>query len=680
MRVKHRATLFSDRPGLEKEWGRLVHDVVGLLVSWPSGVTVALRETKGQRELRLKPPENANMVSRALRFFTQASLADSGDVDSWIPVSATAGHVTIKGCISLTPVATRRSQFMSVGILPVSNESGSNVLYEEVNRMFASSDFGIAEHQDGMPNNGAGPNQRKGKGADRWPMFYLRITLEGTEDLFDVDDISSHSRGDLERIIGLLRVVIYSFLKKHHLRPRKIQSSSDKSVFSTAPHRSTIRATRGRQSSTAASKASPSQVLPSESSPSDSPFDGWNRMRVGLRTERRSEKEVLQRHEKGPTNSETIVTNRLIGEGGKLLRKPFDVSAPLRPGGKSGKRVKAEPQDTPKTGPLALAERPKRMAEELPSETVKRLKVSGSDFRDGIPKEQTEVGEKKEPSEWLQNILKSWKNPVFESARPAIPRINDEAPEPMRDAISKPGSRRCYDEDKGEVNFEAASIGIEGRVSRSALAAAQVVAQVDKKFILLKLPLSNITSGREPDSSCALVMLDQHAADERCRLEELMAGYFKQDDFSGILKAVVETLERPLIFEVSDREHGLLVRYQEHLEAWGILYKLQRRAASTKQEHGSCTVAVSALPPSILERCRTDPRLLVELIRKEIWKLDDEGIIPLLPRRAAEQAQAQPPTANFHGCPRGILELLHSRACRSMLFLFFVYQVGLVRS
>ncbi|KAL7906915.1 hypothetical protein GGI35DRAFT_98859 [Trichoderma velutinum] len=672
VRVKHRATLFSDRSGLEKEWGRLVHDVVGLLVSWPSGVTVSLREAKGQRELRLKPPENANMVSKALRFFTQASLADSGDVDSWIPVSATAGHITIKGCISLNPVATRRSQFMSVGILPVSNEFGSNVLYEEVNKLFASSDFGIAEHQDGVFNDGAGPNQKKVKGADRWPMFYLRITLKGAEDVFDVDDIPSHSHGDLERIIDLLRAVIYSFLKKHHMRPQKIQSSSDKSVFSTAPHRSTTRPTKGRQSTTAASKASSSQVLSSDpgSSLSDSPFDGWNRMKVGPRTESRPTKEVMQRHETGPINSETIVTDRLIGEGGKLLRKPFDVSAPSSPRERGGKRVDAEPQDTPETGPLALAERPKRVAEDLPSEKAKRLKSSGPNFTDGALKERIEANEKKEPSEWLQNILKSWRNPVFEPTQPGVPRINDEAPEPVRDAVPNRGSRRCCDGDKGGVRFEAASIGLEGRVSRSALAAAQVVAQVDKKFILLKLPLRNMTSGREPNSSCALVMLDQHAADERCRLEELMEGYFKQDGSNGILRAVVEPLERPLIFEISDREYDLLLRYQEHLEAWGIPYKIQRRVAPMKQEQDSCTVAVSALPPSILERCRTEPRLLVELMRKEIWKLNDEGIIPPRPRsagRAAEQAQAQASTADFHGCPRGILELLHSRACRSAI-------------
>ncbi|UKZ81929.1 hypothetical protein TrVFT333_009706 [Trichoderma virens FT-333] len=509
------------RPGLDKEWGRLVHDVVGLLVSWPSGVTVSLRETKGQRELRLKPPDNADMVSRALRFFTQASLADSGDVDSWVPVSATAGHITIKGCISLNPVATRRSQFMSVGILPVSNEYGSNVLYEEVNKMFASSDFGVIEHKGGMSNDGTGPNQKKSKGADRWPMFYLRITLKGAEDVFDVDDISSHSHGDLERIL-------------------------------------------------------------------DSPFDGWNRMKVGPRTERRPAKRVLRKHETRPSTSETIVTNRLIGEGGRLLRKPFDVSAPLSPG-KGGKRVDAESQDESETNPLTLAERPKRVAEDLSSEKAKRLKVSGSGSRDGELMGRKEASEEKEPREWLQNILKSWKNPVFEPTQAGVPRINDEAPAP-------------------------------------------------------------------------------HAADERCRLEELMAGYFKQDGSHKFPRAVVEPLERPLIFEISDREYDLLQRYQEHLEAWGILYKIQRRAASTKQEQDGCTVAVSALPPSILERCRTEPRLLVELMRKEIWKLDDEGIMPPRPRSAGRTGeQTQSSTADFHGCPRGILELLHSRACRSAI-------------
>ncbi|OTA08301.1 MMR, HR regulation [Trichoderma parareesei] len=665
VRVKHRATLFSDRPGLDKEWGRLVHDVVGLLVSWPSGVSVSLREAKGQRELRLKPPDNANMVSRALRLITQASLADSGDVDSWVPVSATAGHVTIKGCISLQPVATRRSQFMSVGILPVSNEYGSNVLYEEVNKMFKASRFGL-EHQESMPGDESDTNpQKKSRGVDRWPMFYLRITLKGAEDVFDVDDMSRHSQGDLERITGVLRAVIYSFLKKHHLHPQRIQSSSDKSLFSTAPRRSTPRAPKGSQPAPAVSlAASSSQVLPLDSASSllDSPLDGWGRVKVGPRTWRKPTKE--QQHEAGPSSSESIVTtDRLIGEGGKLLRKPFDLADPLGPGIKGGKLDEAGTQSEPEMASLTLPERPKRAAEDWTEAEKKRPRVGGLHLQGGRLSARQEAVEKKPPSEWLQNILKSWNNPVFEPTQPCVPRINDDAPAPMRDVVTTLGSHRCCVDDSGAVRFEAASIGLQGRVSRSALAAAEVVAQVDRKFILLKLPLRNVTDGREPSSSCALVMLDQHAADERCRLEDLMAGYFTHDSSIGAIRAVIEALEKPLIFEVSERERELLLRYQEHLEAWGIYCRIQRRTRLSRDVQDGCLVTVTALPPSISERCRTEPRLLVELLRKEIWRLNDEGITPARPRSGGD---AQP-TADFHGCPRGILELLHSRACRSAI-------------
>ncbi|RFU77102.1 dna mismatch repair mlh3 [Trichoderma arundinaceum] len=668
VRVKHRATLFSDRPGLDKEWGRLVHDVVGLLVSWPSGVTVSLRETKGQREVRLKPPENTNLVSRTLRLFAQALLADSGDADSWVPVSATAGHVTVKGCISLSPVATRRSQFMSIGILPISNEYGNNVLYEEVNKMFKLSDFGMAESKDGSSTDWAGPSsQKKSKGADRWPMFYLRITLKGAEDVLDMDDISSHSHGDLQRILDLLRAVTYSFLKKHHLRPQKIQLSSDKSVFSTTPHRSTARASKARQStSTTASKASSSQALPSDSasSLSDSPFDGWNRMKVGPRTKREPTKESTQ-HEPGRTDTESVATERLIGEGGKLLRKPFDIPTSPRPEADDVNCSGAEVESSGEKSPPAFTEHPKRTAENSLSIRAKRLRLGGSEARYGEAKQREEMAEKKEPDEWLQNILRSWNNPVFESTQLPVPRINDEAPAPMREAVLIHGSHRCRNDDDGGVRFEAASIGLEGRVSRTALAEAEVVAQVDRKFILLKLPLRNMKDAREPSASCALVMLDQHAADERCRLEELMAGYFKEDASGGVLRAVVEPLERPLIFEVSEREYGLLLRYQRHLEAWGIMCKTQQQAgASTTQEKSGFAVMVTALPPSILERCRSEPRLLVDVMRKEIWKLNDEGIIPPRPRSAGE---ASAHASTFHGCPRGILELLHSRACRSAI-------------
>lgn len=669
VRVKHRATLFADRPRLDKEWGRLVLDVVGLLVAWTSGVTVFLCDIKGQHELRLKPPDNASMVPRALRYFVQASLADSGEMDSWVPVSATAGHVAIKGCISLTPVATRRSQFMSIGILPISNESGNNVLYEEVNKLFKSSDFGIDEGKVGENGDRAGPiSQKKSKGADRWPIFYLRITLKGGEDVFDMDDISNRSHGDLQKIIDLLRAMTYSFLKKHYLRPQKVQLSSDKSVFSTAPHRSTKTSKGHKHPSSQASIPPPSQALlpDSSSSLSDSPFDGWNRIKIGPRTETKPAEKVTRRE---PTlvPPDTIAAERLVGEGGKLPRKPFHIPESPGPEAESMNSSEIDAGNVCELGSLLLAERPKRTAESS-SETAKRLKVGDSDVTGGKSEEKRGIRGREEP-EWLQDVLRSWRNPVFEPTQPLIPRINDEAPAPMRETTLVHGLHRCRTDGNGGVKFEAASIGIEGRVSRSALEGAEVIAQVDKKFIMLKLPLQDMKDAPKPGSSCALVMLDQHAADERCRLEDLMTEYFREDPSSGILRAVVESLERPLIFETLERENGLLQRYQRHLEAWGIMYK-------TAQQAAVYTVTVTALPPSILERCRGEPRLLVDLIRKEIWKLHDEGIIPPRPRSAGKGTLNQALMADFHGCPRGILEMLHSRACRSAIMFNDVLSAG----
>lgn len=664
VRVKHRATLFADRPGLDKEWGRLVHDVVELLVAWSSGVTVFLCDIKGQRELRLKPPENASMVPRALRYFLQASLADSGEMDSWVPVSATAGHVAIKGCISLTPVATRRSQFMSIGILPISNEYGNNVLYEEINKMFKNSDFGIDEGKAGETGDSVGPiSQKKSKGADRWPIFYLQITLKGNEDVFDMDDISSYSHGDLQKIIDLLRAMTYSFLKKHHMRPQKVQLSSDKSVFSTAPHRSTKASKGHKHPSTQVSISPSSQALPSDSSSlSDSPFDGWNRVKIGPRTETKSAEKVTRR-KSTLASSSTIAAVRLVGEGGKLLRKPFDIPDSSGPRVESINSNETNARNVSELGLLSLAERPKRTAEPSLSETTKRLKVVDPKAIGGYPGKKQETSGREEPSEWLQDVLRTWRNPVFEPTQSRIPRINDEAPAPMRETTLVHGLHRYRNDGNGGVKFEAASIGIEGRVSRSALKGAEVIAQVDKKFIMLKLPLQDMHDAPKPGSSCALVMLDQHAADERCRLEDLMTEYFREDPSSGILRAVVESLERPLIFETSEREDGLLQRYQGHLEAWGIMYR-------TTQQAGDFTVTVTALPPSILERCRGEPRLLVDLIRKEIWKLHDEGIIPPRPCSAGKGILNQALMADFHGCPRGILEMLHSRACRSKLLCY----------
>jgi len=209
--------------------------------------------------------------------------------------------------------------------------------------------------------------------------------------------------------------------------------------------------------------------------------------------------------------------------------------------------------------------------------------------------------------------------------------------------------------------FESGSISLNGRISKTALEEAEVIAQVDRKFILVKLPLDGVKSSTS-DGTSALVMLDQHAVDERCQLEDLMNDYFDWDASNGTAIAKVELLERPLMFELGAQEGELLRKYQSHLKAWGIRYQVEEKRTSRK-EAATRSVRVDCLPPSILERCRTEAPLLINLVREEVWKLEEAAYPTRLP--SAQPGAGNSWVSRFHGCPRGILELLHSRSCRS---------------
>jgi DNA mismatch repair protein MLH3 len=115
------------------------------------------------------------------------------------------------------------------------------------------------------------------------------------------------------------------------------------------------------------------------------------------------------------------------------------------------------------------------------------------------------------------------------------------------------------------------------------------------------------------------------------------------------------------LFEVSLKEGALFRQHQQFFKAWGIVYLMQDQSGSNSN---GCLLQVTALPPSIAERCRTEPRLLIELLRKEIWRLNDEGRAPGSFNPTAPSDRSL--TSRFRRCPRGILGLLHSRSCRSM--------------
>jgi DNA mismatch repair protein MLH3 len=203
---------------------------------------------------------------------------------------------------------------------------------------------------------------------------------------------------------------------------------------------------------------------------------------------------------------------------------------------------------------------------------------------------------------------------------------------------------------------------LERRISKASLQEAEVVAQVDRKFILAKVATnSSLTStSRVSEADRMLILIDQHAADERCKVENLLQTYFIPDPAgSDQLVAQTRSLDKPLRFDLSRQDRELLSRFKRHFAHWGIAYEVLPEAPSRK----GVTVEAQSLPPSILERCRLEPRLLIDLLRKEIWKLHSKGsngrTKPFCIGRHEDWV------ARFHDCPDGILDLINSRACRS---------------
>ncbi|XP_044723857.1 histidine kinase-, DNA gyrase b-, and HSP90-like ATPase domain-containing protein [Hirsutella rhossiliensis] len=604
VRVKHQATVFSGRSGVDKQWGLLAREMVALLLAWPSEVSVSLTETAARLELRLKSTANIDILLRTSRLFTQASLADSDDANSWRSVSASARHIRIKGCISTTPAATRRSQTMSLGIQPILNNQDNNALYEAVNDVFRTSSFGVVEDDGVDAPRHSGFSAKPRKGLERWPMFYLQITLPSA-DMIAVDDILNDSHKTLGNILDLLRAVSYEFLKKQSLRPRAIVRSTEVAGLS-------------------ASRPPPKVVRPTAQSPltnsetrSGSPFNDWNRVKVGWAAPRSKERGVA---------------------GGQKRR--LDTATLER---------EAKQNDVPRPGPMSEAE---EESSQLFSNTNGQLPDDSTTRRQRKKVRALENRTKPQPSKWLQGVLQSWENPVFEAAQKAIPSLYETGP-------TADAAHACRG--KGHVRFDTGSMSLAGRLSRSALGDAQVIAQVDRKFILVRLPLESALKTDQGLSSAGLVMIDQHAADERCRLEELLEDYFEDQHNTGRVQPVVEALDRPVVFEASGREGELLQQYGEHFEAWGVMYKVQRgpRIGS------ACQVQVTGLPPSILERCRSEPRVLIDLVRKEAWALADDKVVSR-PRGVCHGTDKSW-TSRFRGCPSGILKLLYSRSCRSAI-------------
>ena len=666
MRVKQR-TFGSSNGDNEKEIQSLHKKIVGLILAWHRPISVSLKnvDASGKLQIRANPklttPKSDKIQSSPLfdlsficSVLFQAGYLDPSGWKDWIKTSARTPSVAIKGAISLRPAPSKKFQFISLDMHPVNSESSNNVLYDEINRLFSSSSFGTQEgwsdiedavkskrSKDGrFKTDGFTNKQLKGggKGVDRWPMFYIRLELLEDAESVLKDDVDRLRESTLSTVLNVLSAMITSFLEQNHLRPRTRQPRLQRHDSRNA---ATVGTDLGLQR-----RGEGVQILrPSSNSYREHGFSTWSRIKVGTSVSRSTTCP--------PLSQQTLAGDMDINEreaAESVLLKPRESAGPGH--------VSHAPEHNceqmldwrnPISGATVFINaRTGLVVEPHPS---KRPRIAASDAKASVPSPPTTLNIIAIPdhirrltrsvsspflspksNSWSSDLLKKWENPVFNIPEEGIPQISfDEIYAEGSDILH--GRRRHSSDLDIQKAFAQCSTSFSATLSKDALRNSRVISQVDKKFVLICL--EEETQSFLKERSELLVLVDQHAADERIRVEGLLA----------TLGSSSTQLAKPIIFEFQVREHGLLARCAAYFADWGISYDIRSLPESHK-----CRLTVKALPSSIAERCRIEPKVLIELIRTEAWKRSEDGS-----------------SVSRKACPQGLLDMLNSRACRSAI-------------
>lgn len=716
VRVKHRA-MEVERAGTARDFDQLVFQVVAYLLAWPGEATVSVEDLHSHRAVSLKTAQVVDwaqgyrdaapaLLSRAVALLSQATLLENDDPKTWVPIGATATGVSVRGCVCLRPVATKGVQFIALGIQPLLNEHQSNVFYQDVNQVFEDSSFGVIEEVD-VDEHGnlvktqgfTGKELNPKRGIDRWPMFFLQIVLDPGTGSVDMEKFLDERHQNVAIISDLLQVMAYEFLKKHHFRPRsvtamdRLKPPKSGSSARTSPARKIASSVTPSGQPNPVSKQAQAKYKPSTRiSPSPrrsgriekrvaSPFASWSKTKSSASKDPGAKDTALP-SQHTPTsapctpsssgglrswwNPPVALTtlpssgNPFFDKSGTLIRKPFE-DADEAPAASASGVPAASDEPSTDTGTeretLVWVDPVTKIKSLIDSRTGFAVKPRGVGLRNAMHLPKHGGGREnftrplsREPSGGVTQ------NTIFQPTESRIPQIA-QASETL--GCGHRGlDRDCLNDAPGTGNMLAT---LESRISKPALLRAEIISQVDQKFILAKVD-SGPSPSQATDPSQTLILIDQHAADERCKVEALLQSYFTPDPTNPAhLLAQTETLTKPLRFDLSKQDGNLLARFQNHFTHWGISYSFPADEIPAPQN--GVTIEVHLLPPAIAERCRLEPRLLADLFRKEIWKLHASGSSG---SRTTLHTNAEVDwPARFHDCPDGVLELINSRACRS---------------
>ncbi|KAK6352840.1 DNA mismatch repair protein [Orbilia brochopaga] len=143
----------------------------------------------------------------------------------------------------------------------------------------------------------------------------------------------------------------------------------------------------------------------------------------------------------------------------------------------------------------------------------------------------------------------------------------------------------------------------------------------------------------------ALIAADQHATDERIRLEALWRNYDPEP----------KPLQKPISFRLPFREGERLCHHLAQVREWGFVLSV----APAEDNNNDVVVEVHGAQELVAERCVTDPSVVIEIITDWAAQISDDGFKGYPAGRDWVKRQSS--------APQKLADVFSSRACRSAI-------------
>lgn len=223
----------------------------------------------------------------------------------------------------------------------------------------------------------------------------------------------------------------------------------------------------------------------------------------------------------------------------------------------------------------------------------------------------------------VAEMLDNWTNPVFTAPEKDILMVN------------KPGN--CV---RNQIPIH--NMVQPHRFTRNMLESMRVLQQLDEKFIV------GVVSHRGNDDDL-LVLIDQHAAHERVRLEQLQSELFENISTGTRPRIKSSPVSPPMEIFLFAEEIRLLKTFQSEIERIGIHFSINE----SLEESDEVSVVIQAVPSVFVEREVSEvKRGRQSVTASKVKELIREHLKQILTMRGTPAA-----------IPKNIFQVISSQAC-----------------